>query len=943
MQIGVRQRLLYLIFSGLFVTMSLIGTYRYFVEKRNILTSIRINGEQSCKLLSELAAPYLLTSDLNGLHNLVQQFLHTPDAQEVMVTDKSGKPIAHDSKPVLSGKRITIGPIPISTDQTKLGDIRISVYPADLDSRLEAYAVSDLIEHLFIFMILVGILSVSVSRTITRPVKELGNALKDMIDRKDFTRRVESVHRDEIGALANGVNYLIERLEQFIIEMSAISSRISDLNPKIMADSREVKKNAEVSGGAIVNVSTSVGEMSASIESIAESAESLLTSAEETSSAILEMNASNQEVARHTGELTSSVEDVTSSVMEMIAAIREVAGHVETLSTAAEQTSASAVQIEGTVREVERTAKESSRLSQQVSREAKDIGARSIQETMGAMERIKEVVGNYSSLVNRLGKRSEEIGTILGVIVEVTERTNLLALNASILAAQAGEHGKGFAVVAEEIKALADRTAGSAQDIAKLIASVQKEAKEAVTAMTESLDAVDTGVSRSRDAGTALEKILVSSDSSAEMAALIERAMTEQARGIKQVSEAIANVKQMMQQIAASTQAQSKGTEMILHASEEMRDIGRRVKHAMEEQGRGGKQIIEAAENVTARAAKIAAGTKEHRQASRQIQDAIERIQDLPRENVKRMENMAATLKTLGEQADLLNQELVTMTVKRGAHGTTSSILKMGVIPLESPAEMHRRFTPLTDHLSRSLGKRVELLISVDFEQTLKNLEDGATDLAFLSPTTYIEAKRRFGAVLLVKALRKGVPFTHAAIVARRGSGIERVEDIIGKRFVFGDQMSTSSYLIPRKMLADENIRLEDLKDYGFLGHHDDVARAVVSGEYDAGGLRESTAKKFEDRGLHVIKTSSDIPEFNICASKNIDEALIGQIKKSLVALNSTDQRHVRLLSLIDQDYTGFVEAVDSDYDVIRKAMEGTSGTVGRSVKNTSGKRDTSS
>jgi len=144
-------------------------------------------------------------------------------------------------------------------------------------------------------------------------------------------------------------------------------------------------------------------------------------------------------------------------------------------------------------------------------------------------------------------------------------------------------------------------------------------------------------------------------------------------------------------------------------------------------------------------------------------------------------------------------------------------------------------------------------------------------------------------------------------------------------------------------MLADANIRLEDLKDYGFLGHHDDVARAVVSGEYDAGGLRESTAKKFEDRGLHVIKTSSDIPEFNMCASKNIDEALIGQIKKSLVVLNATDQRHARLLSLIDQDYTGFVEAMDSDYDVIRKAMEGASGTVGRSVKNTSGKRDTSS
>jgi phosphonate transport system substrate-binding protein len=130
-------------------------------------------------------------------------------------------------------------------------------------------------------------------------------------------------------------------------------------------------------------------------------------------------------------------------------------------------------------------------------------------------------------------------------------------------------------------------------------------------------------------------------------------------------------------------------------------------------------------------------------------------------------------------------------------------------------------------------------------------------------------------------------------------------------------------------MLADAGIKLVDLKDYGFLGHHDDVARAVLAGEYDAGGLRESTAKEFEDRGLEVIKTSFEIPEFNICASKNVDEALIGQIKKSLIALNSTDKGHARLLSLIDQDYTGFAEAADNDYDAIRKAMETVPGTRG--------------
>ena len=447
--------------------------------------------------------------------------------------------------------------------------------------------------------------------------------------------------------------------------MGAISTRINELSPTIASDTQEVKKNAEVESVATTSVSSSVTEMSSSIQSIAESAESLSASAEETSSAILEMNASNQEVARHTGELTSSVEDVTASVTEMIASIREVAGHIESLSSAAEETSASAIQIEATVREVERAAKESTGLSQQVSREAQEIGVKSIHATMSAIDTIKETVGKYSDTVTRLGKRSEEIGKILGVIVEVTERTNLLALNASILAAQAGEHGKGFAVVAEEIKALADRTAGSAQDIGKLIASVQREAKEAVTAMSGSLTAVEEGVRRSQEAGAALDKILASSSRSAEMATMIERAMTEQSRGIKQVSEAVMNVKQMMEQIAGATQAQTRGTEKILVAAEEMRTIARQVRTAMAEQGRGGKQIAMAAENVTMRAGKIAAGTREQRQAIGQILESLERIQDLPRQNMTRVDGMAVALKALGEQAELLNQEIKMMTTSK--------------------------------------------------------------------------------------------------------------------------------------------------------------------------------------------------------------------------------------------------------------------------------------
>ncbi len=667
MQIGVKQRLLIFIFLGLFATVTVLGACRYILEKRAIHEGAGLRGDELCKIASELAAPLLMTSDVSGLQNLAGNLINLSDLQEVTISDSAGREVARAAKPALEQERVVAAAFPILSNQAKLGEIRVSVYPAGLEAALRSALVNTVIEHFFIFLILAVILSVAVSKTVTGPLRELEATLGDILERREFARRLPTRTQDEIGALAKGVNLLIERLERFVSGMGAIAGRINQVGPCITEETDGLRQNTRSHANTMAGVSSSAGKITSSLRSAAESAESLSVSAEKTSSAILQMNASNMEVSRQTEELTSSVEDVTTSVTEMIASIREVAGYVDTLSSAAEETSSSAIEIEATVREVEQAAKESAKLSQQVSIDAREIGVGSIEKITGAVQRIRDSVARYSGVMAGLGKRSEEIGKILGVIVEVTERTNLLALNASILAAQAGEHGRGFAVVAEEIKALADRTAGSAQDIAKLIASVQKETREAVEAMNESMVAVEDGVSRSQEAAGAIGKIVASSDRSAETANRIERAMIEQSRGVKQVSESIVNVKQMMNQIAQATQAQIKGTEMILNAGEAMRDIARGVSKAISEQGVGGKQIAEAAENVTARAGTIAAATGEQRAVSVEMVESVQRLQELPRQNEKRAEVMAAAAKTLAEQVALLNSEIAGITGGNGS------------------------------------------------------------------------------------------------------------------------------------------------------------------------------------------------------------------------------------------------------------------------------------
>lgn len=665
MRFGIRQRLIVLMVSGLFFTMGIIGSCRYHGEKKSILADTHASGKLLGEILARSAAPLLMSSDLGALKVLAQKFLDAPNAEECTIVNQEGETIAHAAKANPSENRLHLDPFPIIfTDGTRLGRLRLTVSPANLRSRLRSTALNVFLEHFFIFFVLAAILSVSLPRMTAASVRELGAALRDIVDQKRFTRRIAAGGSGEAGAAANRINYLIERLERSITQMDSAAIRINELGQGISMVAEDIRQNSRIEAETITTVVSSVKTMSSSVQSVAGSAQSLSASAEETSSAMLQLNASNQEVSRHTAELSSAVEDVTTSVMEMIATIREVAGYIETLSSSSQQTAASASEIAATVREVESAAKESSRLSRHVSSEAGDIGVRSIEEIASAMNRIKESVTGYSGLVARLGKRSEEIGAILGVIMEVAEKTNLLALNASILAAQAGEQGRGFAVVAEEIKALADRSAGSAQDIGKLIMSVQKETRQAVTAVSESLNAVEVGVGLSEEARSALNKILASAGRSAETANMIERAMGEQSRGVRQVSEGVSHIKQMLAQIAAAAQAQSAGTDMILKASEEMRDIARQVHNAVVEQERGGKQIAGAAENVSARATAIAGSTRDQTSAVKQILEAMEQMQDLPGRNTKRIDKLGAAVKGLEEQAALLNRELAAMDVR---------------------------------------------------------------------------------------------------------------------------------------------------------------------------------------------------------------------------------------------------------------------------------------
>ncbi|MBI5694175.1 MAG: phosphate/phosphite/phosphonate ABC transporter substrate-binding protein [Nitrospirae bacterium] len=811
--------------------------------------------------------------------------------------------------------------IPLKDAEDKhIGALRLGLGYEELGAKKDQLVKRSVLIGVVSLVIAIFAFTFFITRFITDPISYLV-VTATQIAKGDLTKTIDVKTEDELGALAGAINTMVANLKNMLGKVKDASISVTNATERIAINSKKISEGALVQQELTESTSSSMEEMNASIREVAESVESLSSSAESSSSSIMEMAASIDEVASITNDLSASTESTSSSIMEMAATVRQVSENVDVLSSAAEETTASATEMGASIKEVESVAKESTGLSEKVTAEASELGMRAVEKTIKGMEEIKDTVVKAAHVIEQLGGRSEEIGEILNVIDEVTDQTSLLALNAAILAAQAGEHGKGFAVVASEIKDLAERTSSSTSEIAKLIGAVQTEARDAVVSIKSGRDSVEQGVKIAYEAKDALVKIVESSSKSASMSKGIEKATVEQAEGIRQVSDAMLSISDMVQHILKATQEQAKGTEQIMMASEKMSEIAKQVRNAMAEQAKGSKQITMAVENVSEKVQHIASATSEQRKGSQEIVGAIEKIRDITAQSVTLASEMDQSVTELTRQADVLREE-INHFVLMSEYNLADKTLRMGVIPIEDASAMRRHFTPLAEYLSDRLGVKVEVVAGHDMSETVNDLGQGRTDICYMSPTTYVEARHKFGAKVLVTASAKGRPSTNSVIATREGSGVNSLADVAGRTFAFGDEKSSTSHLMPRAVLAEAGIKLQDLKSYKYMHRQDEVVRAVLEGDADAGGMAVSIARQHQEEGLRVVHVSGDIPNFNVVAGKNLDKATREQLREALAAMKVTDPAAAKALRAIDPEYDGFVKSSDSDYEGVRKMMK---------------------
>ena len=264
-----------------------------------------------------------------------------------------------------------------------------------------------------------------------------------------------------------------------------------------------------------------------------------------------DFNGSSETLSEIVVELTGAIKKMVGSVTDLTSAVTTIDRAVDMQASLAQGSATAIEQMSATVSDVARTAVNTSELTAQSQRTAR-AGHQAVAETVTAMTGIAAAVSTAATVMTRLAESSERVGGVVGVINEIADQTNLLALNAAIEAARAGEQGKGFAVVADEVRALATRTTEATKEIANMIGVIQSDINSTQKAMNEGRKQVDVGVTLAGGAQKSLNEIVTVCDSASQMVAQIATATEEQAATATEVSSGVVKMSEMSEQTRAA-------------------------------------------------------------------------------------------------------------------------------------------------------------------------------------------------------------------------------------------------------------------------------------------------------------------------------------------------------------------------------------------------------
>jgi len=357
------------------------------------------------------------------------------------------------------------------------------------------------------------------------------------------------------------------------------------------------------------------GQVAASAAQVALASEQLNAATEQASHATQQIAATIQQVALGTAQQSESAAKTTAAVAQMARAIDGVAQGAQEQAAAVTRSSDITAQISAAIQQVAANAQAGATGAADAAQATRD-GARTVQGTIRGMESIKAKVGLSAQKVQEMGRRSEQIGAIVERIDDIASQTNLLALNAAIEAARAGEHGKGFAVVADEVRKLAENSAAATREIAELIKGIQQTVAEAVQAMDEGAAEVEAGTARAGEAGQALDSIL-------QAVEVAHHQVGEIAAAAQQVEASSGELVGAMDAVSAVVEENTAATEEMAAGSTEVTQAIENIASVSEENNAAVEEVSAAAEEMNAQVETVSASAESLSEMARTLQELV--------------------------------------------------------------------------------------------------------------------------------------------------------------------------------------------------------------------------------------------------------------------------------------------------------------------------------
>jgi len=482
------------------------------------------------------------------------------------------------------------------------------------------------------------------------------------------TQTVTHHSGDEVGQLADSFRSTIAYLKAMAAQAAAIAA--GDLTQTVTPASEE-----DTLGQAFVQMT---GSLNAVISQISEQALALsgashqmAASAEETGRATNQIAGTMQQLARGATDQADGVARTASTVEDVKRAIEGVAQGAQSQAASVHQTSIAIGQLSQAVSAIREGAEAQasglhraaatqetlggavSQLGQAadqvahetaVAVEAAASGGAIVTQTVTAMQQVREATEQLSNRVRELGRYSVQIGSIVETIDGIAAQTNLLALNAAIEAARAGEHGKGFAVVADEVRKLAEKSAVATKEIAEMVRAVQGGSAEAVEAMRQTGEDVMTAVALADQSGLAFKHITSGAQSAAERVAKIHAALQMMRAAMEELTHVVADVTTIaedhqgasqtmaalnaevatsVENVSAVIEENTAATEQMAASAAEVTDSIQTIASVSEENSAAVEEVSASAEEISAQVQEVAASAHSMADMARALQHAV--------------------------------------------------------------------------------------------------------------------------------------------------------------------------------------------------------------------------------------------------------------------------------------------------------------------------------